>query len=879
MSQLVARLAAALGWRRADVDLNAEIDTHLDALAEEHERQGMSSREARLAARRDFGGVAQMKEQYRDQQGLPLLDGLRMDMRYALRVFRRNPGFAVVGMLTLAIGIGANTALFSIVNAVLLRPLPFPNADRLLALSASTPTRPLSLLSYREYLTIREQAPSMESVGLWLTQSVNLTGVDRPERITGNFVTGSFFDTLGMRPERGRFFTEEESAPGRSQPFVVVSQSFWQRRFGGADTVLQQQLTLNGNAFTVVGVLAPPFDAATVPTGGGPILGDVFIPAGAFPGRNDLSSLGPSLLGVGRLKPGATLASVGADFDVIARRLRAAFPESESDRTPRAVPLQESLVGSSRTSLLLLLSAVGAVLLIACVNISNLLVARSIDRGREIALRMALGAGRFAVVRQLSVEATMLTTASAAIGLLIGRWSLSALPSVGTGNVPIPRSIPLDGTVLLFTLTVSIAMVFVCVLVPALRVMRVDPAGTLQTGARGSSAPGRRTRESLVVAELALSIALVAVSGLFLKSLQAVERAPLGFDPDHVFTLQFRLPPAKYPAKPDIARFFSLAIERVRAVPGIESAALVRAVPLSGNGGDTPYVVEGQPVAKGKEPLARYHLVTPDYFKTLRIGLVRGRDFTDRDDLQSPLVAVINQTFARTVWPSDDALGKRIKTADLPEWITVVGVVNDARHANPTEQPRPQLYISHLQNPQIFTSLVARTSQAPMSVARDVQNAIWSVDKDQPVWAAMPLEAIVANVRAPDRLLAVLLGLFAAMAVTIAGVGVYGVMSYSVSQRTQEFGIRLALGASPSDMRRAVLLRTLGLVGTAAVGGLLLAVAGARVAASLLVGVQPNDPASLAAGSATLGLVALIACYVPARRASRVDPLVALRQD
>jgi predicted permease len=879
MREVLARFASLFGWRRGDADLSEEIRGHLDSLTEQHARSGMSQRDARRAARRDFGSVARTTEEYRDRQGVPALDALRIDLRHALRLFRKSPTFTAVAVLTLALGIGANTALFSIVNAVLLRPLPYAHADRLLAVSVATSARPISLVSYREYLAVRDQAASIESVGLWLTQSVNLTGGESPERITGNFVTGSFFDALGLTPERGRFFTEDESTPGRAQPFVVVSHAFWQRRFGGAASVLRERLSLNGTSFAVMGVLAPPFEAAAVPSRGGPVESDVFIPAGAFPGRNDLSSLGPSLLGVARMKRGMTVANVAADFDVIARRLRAAFPESETDRTPRAVPLQESLVGSSRTSLLLLLAVVGAVLLVACVNVSNLLVARSMDRRREIAVRMALGAGRIAVVRQLAVEAALLTAASTALGLLIGRWSLSGLTVLGTGNVPVPPVIPLDGRVLLFTLAVSIAMAFACAIVPAFRVVGLDPAGTLQAGARGSTSTGRRMRESLMVAELALSMALVALTGLFLKSLVTVERTPLGFDPDHVFTLQFRLPPAKYPGKPDIARFFTETIARVRAIPGVESAALVRAVPLSGNGGDTPFVVEGQPVATGKEPLARYHLVTPDYFKTMRIPLLRGRDFSDRDDLQSPLVAVINQTFAQATWPGEDPVGKRVKTVDLSGWITVVGVVSDARHASRSELPRPQLYVSHFQNPQIFTSLVARTAQAPMGIANDVRRAIWAVDKDQPVWAVMPLDAIVDAVRAPNRTLALLVGLFAAMAVTIAGVGVYGVMSYSVSQRTQEFGIRLALGAPAVAVRRNVLVRTLALVGVSAVGGLALAVVGARVAGSLLVGVEPSDPSALAAATLTLATVALLACYVPARRASRVDPLVALKQE
>jgi putative ABC transport system permease protein len=878
MRRVLARIGAVFGWRRSDADFGEEIRDHLESLAEQHARSGMSERDARVAARRDFGSVAYVTERYREQQGVPALDALRIDLRYALRVFRKNPGFTAVAVLTLAMGVGANTALFSIVNAVLLRPLPFANAGRLLAVSASTPVRPLSLLSYEEFLAIK-RAPSLEAAGLWLTQSVNFTGTANPERVTGNFVTASFFDTLGLTPERGRFFTDDESAPGRAQPFVVVSHAFWQRRFGGAESVLNERLMLNGTSFAVIGVLAPPFDADTVPGAGGPISSDVFMPAGGFPGLDNLASPGPSLLGVARMKSGATFAAVTADLGVISSRLRAAFPDSQQDRTIRATSLQESLVGQSRTSLMLLLTAVGAVLLIACVNVSNLLLARAVDRQREIALRVAIGAGRLAVVRQFAVEAALLTAASAVLGVLVGRWSLGALTWLASGKMPIPVSIPLDGAVLLFTVSISAGIALVCALVPAFRLAGLDPAFILPSSSRGTSSGGRRVRESLVVAELALSTALVALSALLLQSLLAVERAPLGFAPDHVFTLAFRLPPGKYPSKDDIARFFRTSIERVRAVPGVESAALVRAVPLSGNGGEIPFAVEGQPVAKGREPQARYHLVTPDYFRTMKIAMVRGRDFTDGDDLQSPPVAVVNETFAKSAWPGTDAIGKRIRMADFTGWIEVVGVVHDAKHLSPTEAPQPQLYISHYQNPQIFTSLVARTSQAPMTIANGVRAAIWSVDKDQPVWGVMSLEAIVDAVRAPDRALGLLLGLFATIAVTIAGVGVYGVMSYSVSQRTQEFGIRLALGASTSGLRRDVVLRTLTLVGIAAIAGLALAVAGARIASSLLVGVTPSDPLALGAATLTLAAVAFVACYVPARRASRVDPLVALRQD
>ena len=878
--QLVSRAAGLFGRRRRDAALTEEIRTHLDLLTEAHVRDGMPLQSARAAARRDFGGVDQMKEQYRDQRGLPMLDILLLDFRYAFRVARKSPGFAAIAIFTLATGIGANTALFSVVNAVLLRPLPYANADRLLSLNARTPARPVSLLGYQEYRLLREQSASLENVALWLTQSVNLTGSSAPERIAGNFVTGSFFDTLGLRAERGRLFTETEAEPGRAVPVVVISHTFWQRRFSGVESVLGQGINLNGTTFTVVGVLAQPFDPEVAPGGGGGLTqNDVFIPAGLFPGRNDPSSPGPSLLGIARMRSGMTLGAVNADLEVVSSHIRASSPDFASDRMLVVTPLQESIVGNSRTSLLLLLGAVGAVLLIACVNVSNLLLARSVDRQKEIAMRVALGAGRGAIIRQMCAEAVLLTVISAALGVTVGRVSLRALTWIGTSNVPIPANIPLDPTVLVFGIGVSVVVAFLCALLPAVRTARVDPSGALQTGGRGGTSDGRRVREGLVVAELALSIALVAISGLLLRSLLAVEQAPLGFQTDHVFTLQFRLPPAKYPTRQDIARFFRDSIERVRAVPGVESAALVRAVPLSGNGSETPVVVEGRPVAKGSEPVARYHFVTPGYFRTMKIRLQRGRDFADADDLASPYVAIVNQTLARSIWPGADPIGKRLKTADIPDWLTVVGVVDDAKHSSPAELPRAQLYVAHYQNPQIFSSMVARTSKAPMSVLSDVRDAFWSIDKDQPLWATMPLQTIVDGARAPWRFLAALVTLFALIAVAIASAGVYGVMSYSVSQRRKEIGIRLALGAEAGTVRREVLAHALLLVGIAVVGGFALAVSGARLASSVLVGVQPTDAASLAGAGVVLALVAIAACYAPARRASRVDPLVALRQD
>jgi len=814
-------------------------------------------------------------------KGRTVVDKLLQDVRYALRLWRRRPGFALVAILTLALGIGANTAMFTIVHAVLLRPLPYDRAERLASVWGRTAAYPRGLISYREYRELRTQSGTFDAIGLYFGQSVNLTGVDEPQRLVGSFVTGSFFDTLGLTAERGRLFTEEDSAPGTVKPVVVITHQTWQRRFNGDDDAIGRTMTLNGTPVTIIGVMAPPFDPRVVPDAGYFISADLFLPVALFPAPGGLDAAGPVMLAIARLAPGISIGRATADLDVIRRRLLADDPQPQADRTLVAESAQETVSGASRPALLLLFAAVGVVLLIACVNVSQLLLARAVDREREIALRAALGASRGTVARQLTVEAALLAFASAAAGLLVGRGALAGLAFLRPpSNVPIPADLPLNAAVLVFSGGVAVVVATLCALVPALKTARPDLARVLQAGFRRGSAGGRRARDVFMVVEMALSVALVAVSALLIESLLAVQRAPLGFDPSNVFTLQFRLPPTKYPTPDDIARFFRAAIERVRAVPGVESAALVRAVPLSGNGGTIGYAIEGRPaVDPASLPQARFHLVTPDYFRTMRIQLLRGRDFTDRDDLQAPLVAVINETFARREFPGEDPIGRRLTTPQTPTPITIVGIVADAKHYAPTEPAAAQLYAAHYQVPLIFSSLVARTRGPAIGVANDVRKAIWSVDRDQPVWSVSALEDIVARTQGQWRFLALLLGVFAGVALLLAGVGIYGVTAYSVAQRTHEIGIRLALGASGERVLREVVGRgaRLTLAG-AAIGGAA-AVALARLASAMLVGVRPTDPAALAAAVLTLTAVSLAACYIPARRASRVDPVVALADE
>lgn len=809
-----------------------------------------------------------------------MMDTLQQDVRYALRMWRRRPGFALVAILTLSLGVGANTAMFSIVNAVLLRPLPYADADRLAAIWARTPTNPRSLISYDEYAALRGQSDTFDAVGLWLGQSVNLTGLEEPQRILGNFITGSFFQVLQLKAERGRLFDESETIPGRAKPIVVLSDAFWQRQFNGDPSIVGKAVTLNGAPLVVVGVLAPPFDRASAGVDGW-INYDAFLPVGLFPTpagvpRATLNAT-PSMVGLGRLKRGAAVETTNAALDVISRRLEAASPQAQKGRTTFVVPAHEDLVGEARTPLLLLLGAVGCVLLIACLNISNLLLARAVDRQREIALRAALGASRAAVARQFAVEAALLAAVSGALGLLFGRWALRALVVLRPSSVTLPESMPLDGRVLLFTLGTASLCAIVCGLVPLLRAVRSNLIAGLH-GRRATGA-GRAVRDAFVVAEIGLSLVLIAVVGLLIQSMWALQGVNVGYDTRNVFTLQFRLPATKYKTPEEIAHFSERAIAQIRAVPGVDSAALVRRVPMSGNWGETPFVPEGQAVAKGSEPRAGHNIVTPDYFRTMRIPLTRGRDFTDRDDLRAPPVTIVNETLARTIWPGEDPIGKRVTVPDYQEPMTVVGVVGDVKHRTPTDPAQPQLYLAHYQSPLIFSSLVARTAVPPLTLTREIHRAVWSVDKDQPMWSVAALDAIVESSHGSARFLASLLTIFAGVALLLAAVGIYGVMSYSVTERTHEIGIRMALGASADRVMRQIVGRGLALTGVAVVIGLAGAAGPGRLARGVLFGVTPGDPVTLAGAAALLATVSLAACYIPARCAAKVDPVVALAEE
>jgi putative ABC transport system permease protein len=808
------------------------------------------------------------------RKGDALVETFARDVRFAFRALRQRPGFTLVTVLTLALGLGANTAIFSVVKAVLLAPLPYPQPDRLAFVWGRSAAGSEEGLSFPDFLELRENSRCFAGLALLRSQSVNLTGGESPERVIGTFATASLFETvLGTRAAIGRTFTGGETEPGSAAPVAVISHGLWQSRFGGDPATVGRNLTLNGTAFKVVGILPQSFELLLL---GGSWATDVFLPLPYYPNRGGLTRQDRSFFALGRLRPGVSDNAADADLGVIMRRLESELPATNASLGVHVVPLREVVVGDVRPSLLVLQGAVGLVLLIACANVANLLLARATDRRREIALRAALGADRGRILRQLLTESLLLAALGGVLGTALGLWGVRALVAFAPDGLPV-SAIPLDPGLLGFSALLSLATGMALGLAPALSVVRGDLGATLKEGGRSVAGGGRRLREMLVVSEVALSLVMLIGAGLLVQSLRQMQSLDLGFRSDHVLTLQFRLPPTKYAEGEPVAAFFREAIAGIRAVPGVESAALVRAVPLEGNYATTGYRVEGRTEpAPGHEAQAALNIVTPDYFRTLGIPLRQGRDFTDHDDAKAPRVVIVNETMAAQEWPGEDPLGRRLRLQGTEGEQTVIGVVGDVKHRRLSEPPQPQVYAAHYQDPKIFACVVARTSSDPRAFADPVRQAIWAVDKDQPVWSVRPLDAVLARNLAPTRLLLFLLGAFALLAVVLASVGIYGVLSYAVAQRRQEIGIRMALGARANQVVGLVVRQGMSLVLGALLLGLVLAAFLSRLLRTMLFGVGPGDPKTFAACAALLVVVAFGACWLPARRASRVDPAATL---
>jgi putative ABC transport system permease protein len=805
------------------------------------------------------------------------MQNLLQDIRYGLRVLWRSPGVTFAAVLALALGIGANTAIFSLVNAVVLRPLPYAQPERLvLAAYALAEAAPANFLDWRKQ---NQSFEDMAAVNFW---SANLNAGELPERLEGFQVTPSLFALLGVQPIQGRTFTAAEEQPG-NDAVVLLSYGLWQRRFGSDPQIIGKTLTINARSFTVVGVMPPDFQFYRP--------ADVWAPLAFTPQEAGRRTAG-NMIVLARLKPGVTMAQAQADMTGVARRLEQQYPATNTGTNVRLVSLHDDLVGPVRLALLILLGAVVFVLLIACANIANLLLARAVARQKEVAIRAALGASRKRLIQQLLTESVLLGLLGGACGLLLASWAIQVLsasiPPSSITTIIGARGIRLDVWMLGFTLLISLLTGIVFGLAPALQISRPDLNETLKEGGRGTAGSfrGRRLRSLLVVSEMALSVLLLIGAGLMIKSFLQLLRVNPGFDPHNVLTMEVSLLDSKYVDDNQINSFYQQTLERIKNLPGVQFVGMTSHLPLGGNNRVRNFDIEGQaPAPPGQSaPLANYRITSPDFFRALSVPLLKGRFFNEQDTSSAPGVAIINETMANRYWPDQDPIGKRVRRVvpgakePLP-WLQIVGVVKAIRHISLQDKPKPELYVPYQQNASRDMTLVLRTASDPLQLVSAVRNEVGSVDKDQPLFNINTMEQVVNESMVLNRFSMYLLAVFSIIALVLAAVGIYGVMSYSVTQRRHEIGVRIALGAQRTDVIKMIVKQGMGLALLGVGIGLLAALGLMRLIASLLYGVSANDLLTFGATALLLSLVALMASYFPALRATKVDPIIALRYE
>jgi len=805
---------------------------------------------------------------------------LLQDLRYAFRLLAKSPSFTLIAVLTLALGIGANTAIFTVVNGVLLRPLGFRDPSRVVLVAEKT-SYPTVSTSYENYIDWRGQSHSFESLEATRGTAITLTGTGEPERLNARMATAPLFSLLGVNAILGRTFLAEEDRAGGA-PVVILSYGLWQRHFGAARDILGKSITLDSQPYTVVGVLPGGFELLQP--------ADVFLPftpwAKTLP---DDRNWHPGIFVIGRLKDGITREQARTEMVGITKRLEQQYPIYNTGKSADVVGLQEQLVQNVRPALLLLLGAVGAVLLIACVNVANLLLARAAARGREVAIRTSMGASRWRVTRQLITESLLLSLAGGTLGLLFAWASLGPLLKLSSTSVPAVLTVGLDRWVLFFTLVVSFVTGLVFGIVPAVRTAKLDLRETLNEGSRGSTTGigQHRIRGVLVAAEIAMAMLLLVGAGLLLRSFSRLQEVPPGFQADHLLVADLPLSLTAYSKPQQRFEFFDRLVARAKSLPGVRSAGAASFLPVSGGGGALHFNINGRPPKSPHDyTVTGYRTVTPNYFETLGMPLAQGRFFTAADTEKAPTVVVINSAMARTYFPGENQLGKRLQLGAIPEsdvpWMEVVGVVGDVRQGLDLD-PQAEMYLPYRQADQVLPvfqlSIVLRTATDPLLQAAALRSALGEIDPNQPLVRVRTMEENMAATVAQPRFRTWLIGIFAALALVLAGVGVYGVMSYTVTQRTSEIGIRVTLGAQPEDVFHIIVGEGLRLALAGVGAGILAALALTRLLRSFLYGVSAYDPLTFGGVALILTLVAVAASFFPARRATLVDPLVALRYE